>query len=248
MIILAWIIAVLSVITIIIGFAGKLLSFEMSEANKVIGEVKGMTKEGSIIEFDINGEKKIEKHPNHIPIGNKISGVYESNNDTVIIDGSNSFMEAATRFLIFDGLFGLAYAILVIVKVFTTWTSLVLWGLGIFLFVLGMFYSYLVSSVLNDKNIVAETTCIEHKEHIVEDKKFYSGIYTYSKDNKEYKIHNFAYVDDESKLIPVNSSEKAIFLNNEFKLVRYKTIEKYLYLRYIMLGISAVLFILAFVL
>ena len=59
MIILAWIIAVLSVITIIIGFAGKLLSFEMSEANKVIGEVKGMTKEGSIIEFEINGEKKV---------------------------------------------------------------------------------------------------------------------------------------------------------------------------------------------
>ena len=248
MIILAWIIAVLSVITIIIGFAGKLLSFEMSEANKVIGEVKGMTKEGSIIEFEINGEKKIEKHPNFIPIGNKVSGVYEENNDTVIIDGSNSFMEAATRFLIFDGLFGLGYAILVLVGVFTTWTSLILWGVGIFCFILGMFYNYLVQSVLNDKNTVAEATCVEHQEHIVEDKKFYSGVYTYTQDNKEYRIYNFAYVDDENKLIPVNTTEKAVFLNSEFKLVRHKTIEKYLYLRYIMLGISAVLFVLAFVL
>lgn len=245
MIILAWIIAILSGLLIIVGIGGKLMFFEMSEAEKIVGKVVELTKDGSIVEFEVDGEKKREKHPGIIPINSSVKGVYEANNDVVIIDSGNHYVDMAITFLISGGVFGLIYSILVFTKILTSWASLLFLVVGIGLLVTGFFYSSLVKEILANNKVI-NATCVEHKEKVLDDITVYSGVYTYVENNKEKRLDNLSYIKDKNNLLSVGETAKMIYFENNYKLSKYKNIEKFMYLRYILIILSGICFAAAF--
>ena len=242
--ILAWIIIILGITFIGSGIVGKTLFRGIEDTTKLKGTIVEVTSKGSIAEFDVEGKIIREQMNSIFPVGTAVYGVYEINNNSVVV-GDHYYLKLAVDFVLFTGFSSILYAVLVLSETFTNWLTIIVWALGMVTFVMGMLFNTIVKSMSN-KHKGVKAVCVEHKELVIENETYYSPVFKYTENGEECLIDNIRYRKDKGDLIAVGVSKEIVYVTDNNDVLEYKALEKYKKMRYILMGLGIILFVLTF--